>query len=354
MKISFNNDYILIENFQNLVEALVPNYVKLLENAEYVDKIRFLNTINETDFKVVCSCTITENFNIKLGNRIYPVIFSDENAPAISEPSDGNDTNSLETITSFEINYENKEVLIKNTSQESKTFEFTLHKFFIQSFPDFILQTENFSLIVEPNTNKIVFNLQDGYVFRLMTEFEGYETKIEDYYAYPIYYFSNTKSLKTAFTRASINIEAYSEEDLKIMISDKSMKIKRGFGMLDEQCRNIELQPILKELCELYNIQEQSLIGLVSYGAGEASTPNSANNNSGLKLKLGNFETDGKSSNSINISSSSGDVSISKRIEQLEITLKDSIIKQAHSVHNETYIEKRNFRKMVIRNVDFS
>lgn len=356
MRINFEQFKISVTDFIEVSEVTKPNYIRLMRNSEFIDEVRFIQVVNDNSFDIVCKQALNDDeYNVKIGSKIYSLIYNN-----VKQSTPANDsvvrtgvaantdvtvpiTNSLELLESFE----SKTVNVRNISTTDIEITFKRDKFFPQSFPDFILDTFKGTITIKPGETVTLFKQEEGYVYRVYINANGYDELVQDVYGYPIYYFSNVTSLKEALDRASVESKNYSDVKCKEMIADKSMMIKRGFGIFEEHCFNIELQPILKELCNLYNVKEQSLIGLISYSKGSGTGEGGSTLSTSESLKLGNFQTKmGTNDTSGGSSTSVKDVSVSDRIYELEQLLRSSISRLANSVHNYTYNDKRRIAKL--------
>ena len=126
------------------------------------------------------------------------------------------------------------------------------------------------------------------FVFKLTIDGKTYKFKhISD----KLCYFSNIDNLKKAIKDLNLNINLGADVEIKKLIQENSVKLKRRFGLTIDQTENPEYFPIFKQVVNLYCIE--SLISVsfingnfITSSGGSSSAP--ANTSS---LKLGQFST---------------------------------------------------------------
>lgn len=104
----------------------------------------------------------------------------------------------------------------------------------------------------------------------------------------PRYYWSNVKDLREFLKDTDLVFNEKTNERLKRMIQEKSVYLKRRFGLDRKQIEDIEYFPLYKRLVNLYCMSEflaLKFINGVNADVGTSGSPSTSN------LKLGNFST---------------------------------------------------------------
>jgi hypothetical protein len=104
----------------------------------------------------------------------------------------------------------------------------------------------------------------------------------------PRYYWSNVKDLREFLKDTDLKFNEKTDERFKRMIQEKSVYLKRRFGLDRTQIEDIEYFPLYKRLVNLYCMSEflaLKFINGVNADVGLGASPSTSN------LKLGNFAT---------------------------------------------------------------
>lgn len=114
----------------------------------------------------------------------------------------------------------------------------------------------------------------------------------------PLCYFSNVISLKKDIIELNVKVPEYPDEDLKKLITEKSIVLYSKFGLLYEQRQNPLLTPLYKSIVNLYCIKDLMALGFLSRQL-DGSTDSGGGTVSGLgQIQLGNLSLKDNSSSS--------------------------------------------------------
>lgn len=168
-----------------------------------------------------------------------------------------------------------------------------------------------FQIIVEQYTNEIYpdfpykktkLNVENKYEIKRKTNVI-YKIKIGDTYyivkEVPRFYWSNIKDLKEFLKDTSLEFSNKTDEQFKKLIQEKSVYLKRRFGLNKSSIEDIEYFPLYKKLVNLYCLYD--IISLSFINGVNSDLNNGSINSAGSNLKLGNFSTgvDGGANGSI-------------------------------------------------------
>lgn len=105
-------------------------------------------------------------------------------------------------------------------------------------------------------------------------------------------YFSTVESLKTFIKDLELNIPIKDDEELRKLIQEKSVKLKRRFGLREKYTENPEYFPAFKRVVNLYCVED--LISVSFINGNFITTGNKGTNNG---LELSKFKVDGDGGN---------------------------------------------------------
>lgn len=175
----------------------------------------------------------------------------------------------------YPLDYQNVEVVIDEYTNEvypdypfrSKKYIFKLNKFH---------RTEVFK-----KARNIIYHI---YVY---TENEKFFLK---YVSRILCYFSTVEALKSFIKDLELNIPIKPDDELRTLIQEKSVLLKRRFGLREEYTENPEYFPIFKRVVNLYCVEDLIAISFINgnfISTGEQGT------NNGLKLSKFSIDGDG-------------------------------------------------------------
>ena len=105
----------------------------------------------------------------------------------------------------------------------------------------------------------------------------------------PRFYWSNIKDLKEFLKDTSLEFSNKTDEQFKKLIQEKSVYLKRRFGLNKSSIEDIEYFPLYKKLVNLYCLYD--IISLSFINGVNSDLNNGSINSAGSNLKLGNFST---------------------------------------------------------------
>lgn len=170
--------------------------------------------------------------------------------------------------------------------------------FFKEAYPDHAESEEIVDITVPPGKSAI-YKCVDNRVVSVMLGNAIYELEYK-----ANYYFTNVKSLKEAFIDTGLKLPNKTDNQYKEKIMEKSLYLKKKFGLTEEETQNHEMFPSFKRLTTLYCLQDLVAFTFIQGEAesGGGDTPTTSNS-----LSLGKFSTkDGTGSSGGSGSSSSG------------------------------------------------
>ncbi|MGL4988289.1 MAG: hypothetical protein ACRC5F_03470 [Cetobacterium sp.] len=173
------------------------------------------------------------------------------------------------------------DIYVNNLGLETK---FTAFKrtFFKEAFPDFADKEELIELLIPAGRTKLVEAEKDRVV----------EITLDNVYVLEFkgtYYFATISALKEYMIDTGLSLPTKPDGKLKELILEKSLYLKKKFGLTEDETQNHEMYPVFKRLTILYCLKE-----LVAYGfiQGEAtSNDGSVQPTSTNSLTLGKFST---------------------------------------------------------------
>ncbi|MGL5715864.1 MAG: hypothetical protein ACRCX2_22795 [Paraclostridium sp.] len=185
-----------------------------------------------------------------------------------------------------------------NNLGEETEIEVFKRVFFKEAYPDFADEEEMFNVKIPVGKTKIIDSIKNK-----ITEVTLDKIYVLEYKGN--YYFTTITALKEAFADTGLNLPSKSDSKLKELILEKSLYLKKKFGLTEEQTEDHEMYPSFKRLTTLYCLQElvaYSFIQGETSSNGEGGVPTSNNS-----LTLGKFSTKSGSGSSGGGSSGSSD-----------------------------------------------
>ena len=156
-------------------------------------------------------------------------------------------------------------------------------------YPDYPFRSTKHKLELNKFHKTKIIQMQKNVIYQIKIYIDNRVKFKEEFKAKILSYFSTVNGLKTYIEDLQLNIPMKSDEELKKLIQENSVKLKRRFGLKDKYTEDPEYLPIFKEVVNLYCLED--LIS-VSFINGNFITSGEKGTVSGLKLSK--FEVDGE------------------------------------------------------------
>lgn len=298
MKVIWNNEYIKYKYSKN-----EPYYIKdyfIICTNQSINGSIFPIKKSISNFKILDHEYILINGKFNVGDKLFAdgieYIFS-ENQLVNSKSIKNEETNkeklieSNTDIISFKIlkiiNDENK-IYIHSEEITKEQLTIIINEYTNEIYPEFPFNTIKKKIEIINNRNYI-HEIKKGTITVIsINDNNGNLIELE-YENTPLYHFSTVKSLKEKINDLNLNINLKEDEYYKKLISEKSIMLKKSFGLTEEEYKNIELFPIFKELVNLYCIKS-----IMSFGYINGSSIMPGNNYENTDMTLGKFKTGGE------------------------------------------------------------
>lgn len=175
----------------------------------------------------------------------------------------------------YALNYQSVDVVIDEYTNEV--------------YPDYPFRSKKHTFKLNKFHKVEVFKKERNIIYHIYvnTESEKYFLK---YISNILCYFSNVESLKSFIKDLELNIPLKPDNELKMLIQEKSVLLKRRFGLREEYTENQEYMPIFKRVVNLYCIEDLIAISFINgnfISTGEHGT------NNGMKLSKFSIDGDG-------------------------------------------------------------
>lgn len=263
--------------------------------------------VNETEY-VLKKIAISEFFEKK---EVKPEIMD-------------NALETFEIIPPPEVTISYSEDILKISGNVTGNVYLILEYFTTESYPEVPFKEEKFTINIEKEYVKKI-NKDKGVKCLVKVEtLEETNLKTMLLESKPIVYFSNTLSLRKDIVELGVKVATYSDEEMKKIITEKSIVLYSKFGLLYEQTYNPALTPIYKSIVNLYCIKDLMALGFLT---GELQSDTSGDGSGTTynvnQIQLGNLSVkDGTSG-----SSGTGATSTSKISNLLGTSIIEEMIK---------------------------
>lgn len=301
--------------FEKNEDIFQPNYFLFFLKQKQIE-LPFMLHVNEDWNSIAIFGNFGTNIHLKVNNINYiydyipnqeTIVASDgkKKDPKITEIDD--DIELSNEVYKLAINDEKIEVL---PVEKDVTLPIRVHYFTNENFPDYPHKKQKFD-------NFLNLQRETNLIYKVIIENEEYIIKSN-----PRYYWSNVKDLKSFISDLHLELIDRTDKELFKLIQEKSMYLKKRFGLAEEHIEDIEYFPLYKRVVNLYCIE--NMISL-SYINGNYISQGVENGNMS-SLKLGNFAIgqDGGTTGQI-----FSPQAIKYMIENAEKELKDALIKRA-------------------------
>lgn len=199
-----------------------------------------------------------------------------------------------------------------------------LEYFTTESYPEVPFKEEKFTINIEKEYVRKVEKDKGIKCLARVETLEDVNLKTMLLDSKPIVHFSNTPSLRKDIVELGIKVATYSDEEMKKLITEKSIVLYSKFGLLYEQTYNPTLTPIYKSIVNLYCIKDLMALGfLTGELQSDTSGDGSGTTYSVNQIQLGNLSVkDGTSG-----SGGTGATSTSKISNLLGTSIIEEMIK---------------------------
>lgn len=321
-KVIWNKNYIIYK-YSKREPYYLKDYFILKQNFK-VNEIIQTKTKSITNIKVLNSDEIKIEGEFNIGDKLIVdgieyIYEENKNEEETEEnPIEKEDVINFGNLKIF--NNENK-IYVFSTCDEK--IEIFINEYTSEIYPEFPYNNIKKIICISENKNFNIFDVKKGTIIIVKILKENNEYIEIEYENLPLYHFSTVKSLKEKILNLNLQVIEKEDEYYKKLITEKSIYLKKRFGLTEKELKNIELFPAFKELTNFYCIQ--SLISL-TYIQGE--NINSSNQIGTRDMSLGKFKTDGDISNN----SIFAPDAIKNLIKELENNLHLSIFNKSYTI----------------------
>lgn len=160
-------------------------------------------------------------------------------------------------------------------------------------YPDYPFRNKTYFLKMNKFHKIEIFKKEKNIIYHIFVYPETGGKYFFKYVSNMLCYFSNVKGLKQYIKDLELNIPLKTDEELKMMIQENSVRLKRRFGLREMYTENPEYMPIFKKVVNLYCIE--NLISISFINGNFISTGEHGTNN-GMKLSKFSINGDGGTS----------------------------------------------------------
>ncbi|MGL5768175.1 MAG: hypothetical protein ACRCX8_21280, partial [Sarcina sp.] len=176
-----------------------------------------------------------------------------------------------------------------NIGSEEQEVSLEVKTYFKEAYPDFNENEMVTKIKIPIGKSKIFESVKN----KITTVEISKELFVLEYK--PSFYFTTVKSLKEAFVDTGLKLPTKTDDQYKDKIIEKSLYLKKKFGLTESQTENHEMYPSFKRLTTLYCLQDLVAFTFIS---GEAESGGGDTPTSSSSLSLGKFSTKDSSGNS--------------------------------------------------------
>ncbi|MGL5719129.1 hypothetical protein [Cetobacterium sp.] len=296
---------------QNKINIILDNVIdKSVENKVFLKKItseiiapRMTEIVNKNSVNLFFNIPLEIGDILNVDDKRYIL----EKTP-ISEPilkkenlNSGIDDSidNFEIIPPPEVNIkyiDNKLTITGNLEEDINLF---IEFYTAESYPDYPFKSEKHLInIIKPYVKELIITKGVKCLVRLEKVSEELlksllvETQ-------PLCYFSNVQSLKRDILELDIKVTDYPEDDLKKLITEKSIVLYSKFGLLYEQTTDPLLTPLYKSIVNLYCIKDLMALGFLTRSLDSGTDGGGSGSVGGIgQIQLGNLSVKESSSSS--------------------------------------------------------
>lgn len=159
-------------------------------------------------------------------------------------------------------------------------------------YPDYPFRSKIYNIKLNKFHKVELFKKERNIIYHIFVNAEDGKKYFLKYISKILCYFSNVKSLKDYIKNLELNIPLKPDDELKLLIQENSLRLKRRFGLKEIYTENPEYFPIFKKVVNLYCIENLMSISFINgnfISTGEHGT------NNGMKLSKFSIDGDGGS-----------------------------------------------------------
>ena len=155
-------------------------------------------------------------------------------------------------------------------------------------YPDYPFRSKKNTFRLNKFHRTEIFKKERNVIYHIFINTKDGKQYFLKYISDILCYFSNVKALKDYIKDLELNIPLKPDDELKLLIQENSVKLKRRFGLRKMYTENPEYMPIFKKVVNLYCIE--NLIAISFINGNFISTGEHGTNNG---MKLSKFSIDG-------------------------------------------------------------
>lgn len=287
-----HNFYYKFEKDENVFD---PNFFSFY-NGNAKEPVRLKPNITIlSENELMANGPFNEGFYVIIYNRKYDyeesVISDEENKPVIPEiivpPKPQKE---------FEI-YENDGLLFMNKLHQNYLYEeikltIKVEEYTNEVYPDFPFKTYKKEIVLNKYCITDILQLQRNVIYKISFEINN-QKYVQEFKAPILCYFSNVVDLKKFIKDLRLEIEIGPDDELKKLIQEKSVLLKRKFGLNENYTEDPEYFPVFKKVVNLYCVEN-----LISLSFINGNYISSGLSGSGNGLTLSKFKVNDEGGNS--------------------------------------------------------
>lgn len=265
-------------------------------NARSTDKVQPVRVLLDYKIKIVASNELMiegpffNGFYVVINNIPYPYF---EEAPEEPEPEKPKEeltepAGIYKLIEEEEAFYFDK--LPEDNEEDYVPVKVTVEEYTNEVYPDYPFKSKTYTFELNKFHKIEIFKKERNVIYHIFVNTEDGKKYFFKYVAKILCYFSNVKALKEYIKDLELNIPLKPDDELKLLIQENSVKLKRRFGLREMYTENPEYLPIFKKVVNLYCIE--NLISISFINGNFISTGEHGTNN-GMRLSKFSINGDG-------------------------------------------------------------
>lgn len=228
------------------------------------------------------------------------------------ESSEISELNVIKFDTQYIFNKDNQ-IFLSNKFEQNVILDIVIKEYTNEIYPEYPLNVLKKKVEIPINSEVCIYSVPKGIIATMEIIDSENNSILVEYENLPLYHFSTVKSLKDKIENLKLNLKEKDDDYYKKLITEKSILLKKKFGLTEKEYKNIELFPIFKELVNLYCIQS-----LISFNFINGDPVNGEGNHVQMSdnMTLGKLKLGGGSNNNGSIFSHDAIKMLVKEIEQ--------------------------------------
>lgn len=174
-------------------------------------------------------------------------------------------------------------IVIENKTDEVIEVKIKEEIYFKETYPDFAQEIKDYKIKIKPGLNTVA-KYSENRIKEVTIDNLKYKLDSR-----PSVYFTTVNALKEFLEDIGLKVSNKTDEQLKTKIIEKSLYLKKRFGLMDIEINNFELYPAYKKVVHLYCLQE--LISFMFINNGSTAVDSTSGVAEKLNLTLGKFST---------------------------------------------------------------